>query len=52
MNGERRRKQRLAKFVTRGGRGHRAGGSQPQVCRVCVCCPLELPTSDSYETNT
>lgn len=52
MNGERRRKQRLAKFVTRGGRGHRAGGSHPQVCRVCVCCPLELPTSDTYETNT
>lgn len=52
MNGERRRKQRLASLLHVEERGHRAGGSHPQVCRVCVCCPLELPTSDSYETNT
>ena len=36
VNGEKGRKQRLAKFVTHGGRGHGTGGSHPRVYSLCL----------------
>lgn len=36
VNGERGRRQRLAKFVTHGGLGHGTGGSHPHVYSLCL----------------